>query len=423
MTYLDSAFRILSQPLGGVLAIAVAVGTVILVLIAALMMRDLGYRRLVWIAIGGWALSAGVAAPYVLAASRSESALGPYAVQQAILVFPALASDGYAGPISAQIWFPVTRDPGQTPVLETCAQLQSQSLNNAGNPRRLLLYMPHFGGQKTDNTARLSYLASYGYVAVAFDDIAQDAPLPGATRQDEDARLRMWHVQTQEDFEKTVRLDDIRVRRQAEKALSGLDRLAACAAGHFDSPWSRTVDYTHVGFLGYSFGGSTAAEAAVMDRRVVAVVNLDGNLFGQALAGRLTVPYLYMMSDRPLPTISSMMSTDPNERYGSRMDARDRTEQARLTARHGSAGIVIKGSVHSSLSDAALEPHASRLWIFKNPIAFFNATNLCTRQFFDIHLMGQNETSVDRFPPESPVVRTFEAMGITPDQHFALPPS
>lgn len=423
MTYLDTAFRILSQPLGGILAIAVAIGTVILVLIASLMARDLGHRRLVWISIVGWALSAGIAAPYLLAASRSESALGPYAVQQAILVFPAIGSDKYAGPISAQIWFPVIRDLGQAPVLETCAQLQSQSLSDTGNPRRLLLYMPHFGSRRTDNTARLSYLASYGYVAVAFDDIAQDAPLPSATREDEEARLRMWHLSTQEEFEKTLRLDDIRVRRQAEKALSGLDRLAACAAGRFGLPWSRTIDYTHVGFLGYSFGGSTAAEAAVMDRRVVTVVNLDGNLFGQALAGRLTVPYLYMMSDRPFPTISSVMSTDANERYGSRMDARDRTELARLAARQGSAGIIIKGSVHSSFSDAVLEPHLSRLWILKNPIAFFNATNICTRQFFDIHLRGRNDTSSDRFPPVNPVVRTFGAMGITPDKHFASPPS
>jgi dienelactone hydrolase len=423
MNYLDTAFGILSRPLCGILAIAVALGTVILALIISLMAREPGYRRLVWAAIGGCVLSAGLAAPYVLAASRSESARGPYAVQQAILVFPALASDGFPGSISMQIWFPVNQSLRQGPTLDTCAQLQSQPLSNAGNPRRLVLYMPHFGSLRTDNTARLSYLASYGYIVVAFDDIAQDATPPGATREDEEARLRMWHVQTQEDFDETLRLDDIRVRRQAEKALSGLDRLTACAAGHVGSPWSSTVDYTHVGFLGYSFGGSTAAEAAVMDRRIVAVVNLDGNLFGQALAGRLGVPYLYVMSDRPLPTISSMMSKDPNERYGSRMDARDRTEQARLAARPGSAGIVIRGSVHSSLSDAVLEPHASRLWILKNPITFFNATNLYTRHFFDIHLRGQNGTLTDPFPPKNSVVQTFEEAGVTPDQHFASPPS
>jgi hypothetical protein len=233
----------------------------------------------------------------------------------------------------------------------------------------------------------------------------------------------MWHVLTEEDLDETRLLDDLRVRAQADKALSGLDRLAACAAGHSGSPWTGAVDYAHVGFLGYSFGGSTAAEAAVMDSRIVAVVNLDGNLFGQALAGRLPVPYLYVMSDRPLPTITSMMSEDRNERYESRMDARDRPEQARLTARVGSAGIVIKGSVHASLSDAVLEPHLSRLWILKNPIAFFNATNLYTRYFFDLHLRGQNVTLIDPGRPKSSVVQTFEEIGFTPDRHFALPPA
>lgn len=423
MVFVDSVFGVLSQPLGGILGAAVATATIGLLAIMFRRGRAPQHRLRAAIAICGFVLSAGLAAPYALTASRYETARGPYGVQQAILVLPSLASDRYPAPVLMQIWFPVKGAANPPSTLKACAQLQFLPLADAGNPARLVLYMPHFGSLRTDNTARLSYLASYGYVVVAFDDIAQDFALPGATPEEEEARLRMWHVLTQPDFDKTLRLDDIRVKLQAEKALSGLSRLAACAVVLSSSHWKTSVVYTHVGFLGYSFGGSTAAEATVMDSRIVAVVNLDGALFGQARLGRLTVPYLYVMSDRPIPTMSMMMSKDPDERYGSRIDALDRHEQVRLASRNGSAGILIKGSVHASLSDAALQPHLSRLWLFENPIAFFNAVNLYTLDFFDIHLRGQNVIPIDRILPTSPVARTFAEIGMIPDRHFALPPS
>jgi dienelactone hydrolase len=422
MRYVDYLFCILSGRIGGIAGIAVAAGTIGLAFVVS--RRKLAQQgcRLPGIIVGGSLLSAALAAPYVLTASRSETARGHFEVQQAIVVLPSLGSDRFPAPILTQIWFPVKGAPGQTSTLESCSQLVSLPLADGGNPRRLLLYMPHFGSLRNDNAARLSYLASYGYIAIAFDDIAQDAAPLGATREEEEVRLRMWHVVTQEDFETTLRLNDIRVWRQAEKALGGLDRLAACAAARVGSPWNNTVDYAHVGFLGYSFGGSTAAEAAVMDHRVIAVVNLDGNLFGHALAGGLAAPYLYVMSDRPVMTLSSMMSKDPNERYGSRIDARDRHEQARLAARKGSAGIRIKGSVHASLSDAALEPHVSRLWLLDNPVVVSNAVNLYTRDFFDVHLRGQKATLIDQRNSKVPLVQTFEEIGVTPDRNFPVPP-
>ncbi len=321
-----------------------------------------------------------------------------------------------------QIWYPATATNQRAATANTCAQLQVLPLANAENARRLILYMPHFGGVGGDNSQRLSYLASYGYIAVAFDDIALDEARADAKPEEEDARLFTWHVSTQADYERAMSLSDMRVRLQAEKALSGLNRLGACAAAAPASPWSKTVDYAHVGFLGFSFGGSTAAEAGAIDARVVAVANLDGSLFGQAYAGRLAVPYLYVMGDRPTPTMASMMSKDPEERYGSRLAARDLRVQARLAARQGSAGIRIKGSVHASLSDAVLEPHASRLWLFRNPIAFYNAANRYTLDFFNVHLRGEAAALVDQRSSSIPVVQTLREAGITPDNGTALPP-
>jgi dienelactone hydrolase len=423
MAYVDYIYSMLSGRIGGLAGMTAALVTMGLAFIAFRMRQVSRGRQVTVILVTGSVLGAGLAAPYVLAASRSRSAPGPFAVQQATLVLPPLAADGAHVPILMEIWFPVKGPAEQTSTLKTCSQVSSLPLAEAGTPRRLLLYIPHFGGPRTDNTARLAYLASYGYVAVAFDDIARDAALPGATPEDEEVRLLTWHVSTPKDFETTLRLYDIRVKRQAEKALDGLDRLAGCAAAHALSPWNVAVDYRHVGFLGYSFGGATAAEAAVMDHRIVAVANLDGTLFGQALAGRLTAPYLHVMSDRPMVTASAMMSKDPNQRYASRIEGRSRHEQAILAAREGSAGIRIRGSVHASLSDAALEPHASEFWLLHNPIAIFNAVNLYTRDFFDTNLRGERATLINQRPSSIPLVERFDEIGMTPDGDFPSPPS
>ncbi len=63
------------------------------------------------------------------------------------------------------------------------------------------------------------------------------------------------------------------------------------------------------------------------------------------------------------------------------------------------------------------EPHASRLWVLKNPIAFYNAVNLYTRTFFDTRLRGGGSSDtiapiaditpdrfkfVERLGPDSP---------------------
>jgi dienelactone hydrolase len=46
------------------------------------------------------------------------------------------------------------------------------------------------------------------------------------------------------------------------------------------SPFHRRLDRRRVGVLGHSLGGSTAARAAQLDRRIDAVADLDGSLFG-----------------------------------------------------------------------------------------------------------------------------------------------
>jgi dienelactone hydrolase len=337
------------------------------------------------------------------------------------IVLPPLDPDRFAAPMRLRIWFPRDSLSISNVAMKSCGDLLSAPLSSTDHPKRLILYMPHFKGLGDDNQGRLSYLASYGYIVVAFDDIAR-GNIPKDAESEGEAREATFHPSTQSEYAHALALFDIRARRQAEKSLSGLDRLAHCAATNTQSPWSNAVNYTHVGFLGFSFGGSTAAEAAAMDDRVVAVVNLEGNLYGRALAGYMTAPYLYVMSGDAIPIMKSMMSSNPDDRYLARLNARSIRETERLAAREGSIGILISGSKHTSFSDAVLEPHASRYWVFSNPIAFYNAVNRYTLEFFDHHLQGRTPVLVDRRFTHIPAVQTFRDIEMTPGKEGFLPP-
>jgi len=267
---------------------------------------------------------------------RAQDPPGPHMVRTASITLSEAGKNNSAGPVGMHLWYPADDKPGPDAPVSDCAGLLSLPLAADDNARRLILYMPHLAGPADDNSARLAYLASHGYVIVAFDDIALDPASSDATPEDEAIRFERGEFRTQAEFDAGVARFNMRVRRQAEKALRGLDLLTACAAGAKNSVWTSSVDYSHVGFLGFSFGGATAAEASALDARVAAVANLDGNLFGQAFAGGVRAPYLFVMSGRSFGTTELMNQDDALERYHWRTWSRDLHEQKRLIARAGS---------------------------------------------------------------------------------------
>ena len=164
---------------------------------------------------------------------------------------------------------------------------------------------------------------------------------------------------TQAEFEAGVAHFNMRVRRQAEKALRGLDLLTACAAGAKNSVWKSSLDYTHVGFLGFSFGGATAAEASALDSRIAAVANLDGNFFGQAFTGGVRAPYLFVMSGRSFGTCnraveparawrSSSRSPFPRSKYACSVTDVSRPVAGQVSTATDNPGLPRGGTVRNS---------------------------------------------------------------------------
>ncbi|MDT0466629.1 alpha/beta hydrolase [Streptomyces gibsoniae] len=151
--------------------------------------------------------------------------------------------------------------------------------------RPVVLYSPGGGDPRTLGTYIAEELASRGYVVVAIDHpgdaAAVEFPITTSYRhklvRTTEFRANPW---TQPDVYRTLiaaRLADTRfVMDQLELLARGHN---PDAAGHpIPRHLPQALDLARVGMYGHSAGGTAAAEAAYDDRRIRAVVNMEGYL-------------------------------------------------------------------------------------------------------------------------------------------------
>ncbi len=417
---INTLFVALSGPFGWAASAVVLVGTVLLVIAMA---RSAALRSWKW---RGLALVTGLAGagvllvPFALNASRVPSPPGPETVQRASIQLPVPGEDGRM--IGMDLWFPAHGAAVTGEELAGCAGVPGLPLAvNEGEAVPLLLYMPHFRGERNDSPSRFAALASQGYVVVTFDDIAHDPPDPAASAPEEAARQHEWPYGAEAEYDRTVALNAIRAELGARKALAVLDSLSACAASAPQSPWSMAVDYARVGHIGYSFGGASAAEAALLDPRIAAVASLDGSLYGRAASELFAAPYLYLRRGEPLPTQGDLTTGPMQERMDARFFVRDLGQQVTLAARPGSGAYRIAGTDHGSFSEALLTPSASSQWLLNDPVASFDAINAYLLDFFDMHLRGTEPRLIGQPTADRPNVASLAELGLVPGADFGLP--
>ena len=150
----------------------------------------------------------------------------------------------------------------------------------------VIVFSPGYGAARAFYAGLLAELASRGYVVLALDhpyeaaltELANGTLVTPIERFDPNERDRTQYMARQ----LAVRTADVRFV---------LDRLRTTAdlASHLDT--------TRVAVIGHSFGGATAAQAAVDDPRVTAAVNIDGTLYGTLPQRTLARPFLLIESD------------------------------------------------------------------------------------------------------------------------------
>jgi dienelactone hydrolase len=333
---------------------------------------------------------------------------GPFQVTAVNAALLASAADDPT--IFVQIWYPAAANVPATDLLSesatpvACSKVMDDCrLSDTQSQFPILLYAPWNGGAKDDNASTAAELASHGYVVMAIDDIDRDPRSPTAT---DDWQPLTFDFSSAEAFKTTLRIGDCKVRRQAEKALTALDQLKACA----NADWRARIQFDRIGFFGFSIGGSTAAEAGTFDPRVVAVANLDGWLFGRAAFGALDKPYLVILTENAVfPTPRQLESPNPNKRFEAVLTARDLREEMRLANRPAGFGYHVLESFHENLSDEIFKRHFSKSWLLTNPYRVKSIRDSYLLAFFDTYVRNRPSPLLTQSPSPFREVEVLKA--------------
>jgi predicted dienelactone hydrolase len=264
-------------------------------------------------------------------------------------------------------------------------------------PFPLLIYAPGWDGPRWDNTFALANLASHGYVVAAVDDVGFSQR--GEGRQD----LGEFDLASEAAKARSLASANRRLQLMVARISATLDGLAALDRADPKALLSGRVDYSRVGMLGFSFGGSVAAEAALSEPRLVAVANMDGWLFGASATTIIDKPYLAFNSD--FPTIETdAESNNVHRRISARMTLSDRAQQRRQAQRPDTVTLLFKQVDHSDFTDDLFSPPL-RSYLKRWSRTADDRLRLRATQdayllaFFDRHLRGLRTFLPQQSPP------------------------
>ncbi len=335
----------------------------------------------------------------------------PYAAAIKTFVIPADKIQGSktnsgAREIAFDIWYPTTKKAGtntteaRTLTWNPFRQPKAKPLRDAPpilNKKRMpvLVYMPGWGGPRGDNTFLISWLVANGYVVIELDDIGFDPYQQVVARRPTDQAARhVVDLSTKSTATLTLRAAERRLELMQDKVA----RVVAYLVGN-TAVLARKLkglelfDFTRMGALGFSFGGSVAASLPDYDKRFVAIINMDGWLTGKTLQHGISVANLTFNSDFP-----NLKQSASHSNYTKRMYAiltiADRKAQYKQLKRPASYSWLFRHIQHYEFTDSLFFPSLRaylkrRLRGAMPPQKIRAILDHNVKAFFDHHLFGQ----------------------------------
>jgi predicted dienelactone hydrolase len=263
--------------------------------------------------------------------------------------------------VTAAVWYPATTPGENSPV--------------AAGKFSVLLYYPGWGGKVSDNASLLENLARHGFVAVGLS-YPDGARLPNPA-------VPMKFVPDAGYAEGTAQGNRM-VQIEAEDGSRVFDALEQMDQTNAGGRFAGHLDTKRAGVLGYSLGGSVAAQTALHDPRFLAVMNLDGWMFGDVATQFFSQPYLVISDVLAAPTDAELASSDVFVRNFSGLRAKDAKHQTAQLERSGGYRVTIAGSSHFTFSDHAKANQDNAGPV--DPKHAMEIVSACAVDFFGKHL-------------------------------------
>lgn len=210
----------------------------------------------------------------------------------------------------------------------------------------VLLFSPGFGAAVRLYSALLAEVASQGFVVVVVDHPYSQAAsvFPDETVITANAAGSNLETSAALDEVLTVWIEDMQYALDYVAELNANDPILAGA-----------FDLARVGAFGHSFGGASAANLTLVDDRVLASINMDGTVFGNAAQG-VTKPFMMMTappvqySDADLATVGMTQAA-----YQAILTEFSDSVTGALVTSEAPYHLALTGALHSTfISDVVL---------------------------------------------------------------------
>jgi dienelactone hydrolase len=295
------------------------------------------------------------------------------------------------------------------------ALVRTQAVVNAvlarsAAPFPVVIYSHSWNGSRQENTHLLEELASHGYVVASYDNpySTPRTAFPDGKMVRGNQYDRFIDFSSEPNFRETLQIlrDHLVVGASDDRFL--LDTLAGYNSDN-SSRFYKRLDTANAGALGFSFGGTIAAEACRLDSRFRACVNLDGYTFGVGTDGiRIEQPLLVVWDSPNVSATASVPEAAGPATIESKFNDNDHRRVISTVTSGKGAFFEILGTDHRNFSES---PLYSRLRRYGgggiiDPRRAVTLVSVLTLQFFDQHLRGISAPLLETPSPDYSEVRS-----------------
>jgi dienelactone hydrolase len=254
-------------------------------------------------------------------------------------------------------------------------------INAENYPFPVLFFSPGFFMAAQLYSSLIEEMASHGYVVVAINhtDACWPVMFPDGSSPEILPELANLFSNKERSCLQTFDMTQETWIKDIEFVLSWLRNQAL----------TKSLDLSHMGIFGHSFGGSTATEVARQDNDFKATANLDGMLFGPNWDKPFETPSLFVVAEKQLTHKGALNAGLTIEQCDSLLARNSKKVFDQL--KENSFYVMVKDADHASFVDSKLIKSP----LFKkgvDPRGGLVITRALLVDFFDHYLKNKNLT-------------------------------